>query len=88
MIRKLTQQTWQYEGHTFSVSLFIEGNTVVGMTPVTTTSGVVVPPTKYLGDHIANGLAKIGVKPCDGCDKRKQLLNKAHRGARRLVGLK
>ena len=57
------------------------------MTPVTTSGGIIVPPKKLLGDHVANGLSKLGVKECNGCDKRKHLLNKAHRGARKLVGL-
>ena len=41
---------------------------------------------KYLGDHVANGLAKLGVKPCNGCQKRKELLNGAHRGLSRMTG--
>ncbi len=85
-MKQLPPQTWQYNGQTFSVSLFVEDSTVVGMTPVTASGGVVVPPRKYLGDHVANGLAKLGVKPCSGCNERKQVLNNVHRGASRLVG--
>ena len=86
-MNKLPPQTWQCDGQSFTVSLFVEGNRVVGMTEVTTDSGIIVPSKSLLGDHVANGLAKMGVKECGGCDKRKQLLNKAHRGVRRLVGL-
>ncbi len=86
-MNKLSAQTWQYKGQTFTVSLYVEGNAVVGMTPVTTSGGIIVPPKKLLGDHVANGLAKLGVKPCNGCNGRKQLLNSAHRGVRKLVGL-
>ena len=84
MIR-LPPQHWQHDGQTFTVSLLVEGGTVVGMTPVTTTGGIIVPPKKYLGDHIANGLSKLGVKSCGGCNKRKELLNGVDRGVRKLV---
>ena len=87
-MRKLPPQHWQHNGQAFTVSLYVEGGVVVGMTTVTTAGGIIVPPKKLLGDHVANGLAKLGVKECGGCNGRKQLLNKAHRGARRLVGLK
>ena len=85
---ELPPQTWKHNGQTLKVSLFVDGDKVVGMTEVTTESGIIVPSKKLLGDHIANGLSKLGVPTCNGCDKRKQILNKAHRGARRLVGLK
>ncbi len=87
-MKQLPPQTWTFNGHRFSVTLFVEGNTVVGMSEVTTEAGIVVTPTaKLLGDHVANGLAKLGAKPCNGCKKRQSLLNRAHRGARRLVGM-
>jgi len=85
-VRQLLPQTWQHDGQTFSVALYVEGNTVVGMTPVTASGGIVVPPTKYLGDHLANGLAKLGVKPCNGCNKRKQVLNNVHRSVEKILG--
>ena len=85
-MNKLPPQHWQHNGQTFTVSLFVEGDAVVGMTPVTTTGGIIVPPKKYLGDHVANGLSKMGVKPCNGCNKRKELLNGMDRGVRKLVG--
>ncbi len=85
-MQRLPPQRWTADGQAFSVSLYVEDGTVVGMTPVTTSAGIVVPQKKYVGDYIANGLAKLGVKPCGGCNKRKQLLNKAHRGASELVG--
>ena len=46
-----------------------------------------LPTTAYIGDHIAKGLSKLGVKSCPGCEKRKQILNGAHRSVRKLVGL-
>ena len=85
-MQQLPPQHWQHNGQTFTVSLYVEGETVVGMTPVTTAGGITVPPKKYLGDHIANGLSKLGVKPCNGCNKRKELLNGFDRGVRKLVG--
>lgn len=85
-MNKLPPQHWQHDGQTFSVSLFVDGHTVVGMTPVTASGGIVVPPKKYLGDHVANGLAKLGVKPCGGCNKRKKVLNNAHRLVGNLLG--
>ena len=86
-MNKLPPQHWQHNGRTYTVSLFVEGSAVVGMTPVTTSGGIIVPPKKLLGDHIANGLSKLGVQPCGGCNKRKKVLNSIHRGARKLVGL-
>ena len=87
-MKKLPPQHWQEDGQTFTVSLYVEDGIVVGMTPVTTASGIIVPQEtkKYLGDHVANGLAKLGVKPCNGCQKRKELLNGAHRGLSRMTG--
>ena len=35
------------------------------------------PTTAYIGDRIANGLAKLGVKTCPGCNKRKSAINRA-----------
>ena len=88
ILHKLPPQTWQHNGRTYTVSLFVDGDAVVGMTPVTTSGGIiVVPPKKLLGDHVASSLSKLGVKECPGCNKRKQLLNSVHRGARKLVGL-
>ena len=86
-MNKLPPQHWHHDGQTFSVCLFVEGSTVVGITEVHTTAGVVVPPEKFLGDHLASGMAKLGVAPCKGCNKRKDLLNNVHRGAKKLVGL-
>ena len=86
-MQKLPPQTWQHNGRTYTVSLFVDEDAVVGMTPVTTSGGIIVPPKKLLGDHVANGLSKMGVKECGGCNKRKQLLNNIHSGARKLVGL-
>ena len=86
-MNKLPPQTWQHDGRTYTVSLFVDGDAVVGMTPVTTSGGIIVPPKKLLGDHVANGLSKLGVKECPGCNGRKQVLNGIHRGARKLVGL-
>ena len=84
-MKKLPSQQWQHNGRTFTVSLIVEGSTVVRMTPVTVTGGIIVPPTEYLGDHIANGLSKMGFKTCEGCGKRKELLNGLDRGVRKLV---
>ena len=84
-MKQLPPQHWQYHGQTFTVSLIVEGSTVIRMTQVTTTGGVIVTPTEYLGDHIANGLSKLGLKPCVGCNKRKELLNGVDRGVRKLV---
>ena len=86
-MHQLPPQHWQHDGTTFTVSLYVEDGIVVGMTPVTTASGIIVPQDKkLLGDHVANGLAKLGVQPCDGCEKRKELLNGAHRGLSRMTG--
>lgn len=85
-MRQLPPQTWQHDGQTFSVCLFVEGSAVVGMTEVTAAGGVIVPPKKYIGDHIANGLGKLGVKPCGGCNRRKQVLNSAHKSIGELLG--
>ena len=84
-MNQLPPQHWQHNGQTFTVSLIVEGSTVVRMTPVTTTGGVIVTPTEYLGDHIANGLSKLGFKTCEGCNKRKQVLNGLDRSVRKLV---
>ena len=86
-MNKLPPQYWQHDGRTYTVSLFVDGDVVVGMTPVTTSGGIIVPPKKLLGDHVANGLSKLGVQPCNGCNKRKQLLNTIHSGARPQVGI-
>ena len=40
-----------------------------------------LPPKQYLGDHVANGLSKLGVNPCAWCTKRKKWLNDAHEHA-------
>ena len=86
-MNRLPPQHWQHNGQTYTVALFVDGHNVVGMTPVTTASGIIVPQDKkYLGDHVANGLAKLGVQPCNGCEKRKELLNGAHRGLSRMTG--
>ena len=45
-----------------------------------------LPTTAYIGDKIAAGLAKLGVKPCAGCNERKELLNGADRSVRKLLG--
>jgi len=42
------------------------------------------PTTAYIGDRIAGGLAKLGVKPCVGCEKRKEALNTADKKLRRI----
>ena len=90
---KLPPITWTYEGRELSVSLFVEGDAVVGMTPVDGAQALsriqVATPAdekQYLGDHVANGLSKLGVKPCSGCNKRKQLLNSAHKKVAQLIG--
>ena len=86
---KLPPITWTHDGRSLSVSLFVEGDKVVGMTPVdgaAPASQIVVPGQRYLGDHIASGLSKVGVKPCSGCNKRKELLNNAHRKVANLLG--
>ena len=44
------------------------------------------PQRAYLGDKIAAGLSKIGIQPCNGCNKRKELLNGADRSVRKLLG--
>lgn len=85
-MQRLPPQRWTADGQSFSVSLYVEDGTVVGMTPVTTAAGIIVQQKKYIGDHIANGLAKLGVKPCGGCNKRKEILNGVHRGASKLAG--
>ena len=74
-MNKLPPQHWQHNGQTFTVSLFVEGNTVIRMTPVTTTGGVIVPPTKYPDDHIAIGLSKLGFKTCPTCTQRQERSN-------------
>ena len=86
---KLPPITWTHNGRSLSVSLFVEGDVVVGMTPVdgaAPASRIVVPGQKYLGDHIANGLGKLGVKKCGGCAKRQELLNGAHRKVAGILG--
>ena len=87
MRKQLPVQTWTYGGQTFRASLFVDGMTIVGVSPVTTDGGVVVPTSTkaYLGDHVANGLARVGVKPCAGCEKRKEGLNKVDRFVRGIV---
>ena len=83
-MKQLPPQHWQHDGQTFSVSLIVEGSTIVRMTQVTTAGGVIVPPTQYLGDHIANGLSKLGIESCVGCDQRIEWLNGKHRSAKRI----
>jgi len=89
---KLPPITWTHNGRSLSVSLFVEGDKVVGMTPVdgaAPASRIVVPSPaerKYLGDHVATGLSKLGVKPCGGCRKRQELLNGAHRKVAGILG--
>ena len=83
-MKQLPPQHWQHNGQTLTVSLIVEGSTVVGMTEVTAAGGVIVTPTEYLGDHIANGLSKLGLKPCVGCDQRIEWLNGKHRSAKRI----
>lgn len=39
---------------------------------------------KYAGDMIADGLAKLGAKPCKGCNKRKKTVNRADKWLRNL----
>jgi len=85
---KLPPITWTHNGRSLSVSLFVEGDKVVGMTPVdgaAPASRIVVPGQRYLGDRIASGLGHLGVKPCGGCNKRKEMLNGMHRGVARKV---
>ena len=67
-------------------SLYVNGKTVAVMTPVTAAGGIIVPPKKYLGDHIANGLAKLGAKQCPTCIQRKEWVNGVDRGMRKLIG--
>ena len=84
-MNKLPPQHWQHNGQTFTVSLYVEGETVVGMTPVTTTGGIVVPPKKYLGDHMGEAIAQLtGRKPCVGCTKVENGVNAVHKGAERI----
>lgn len=84
---RLPPQTWKYDGQTFSVSLYVEHGTVVGMTPVTNQAGTEIPPVKYLGDHLANGIAKAGIKKCSGCSKRQAWINAADQRIRKLLHL-
>ena len=74
-MKQLPPQHWQYNGQTFTVSLIVEGSTVVRMTPVTTTGGVIVPPTEYPDDHIANSLSKLGFKTCPTHTQHKERSN-------------
>ena len=84
-MNKLPPQHWQHDGHTYTVSLFVDGDAVVGMTPVTTSGGIIVPPKKYLGDHMGKAIGHLtGRKPCGGCTKIENGLSAAHRGAERL----
>ena len=84
MIR-LPPQHWQHDGQTFTVSLLVEGGAVVGMTPVTTTGGIVVPPKKYLGDNMGHAIAQLtGREPCVPCTKGENGFNAVHRGAERI----
>jgi len=88
-MRKIGPLTWTHDGRELSVSLFVEDDKVVGMTPVdgaAPASQIIVPGQRYLGDHIASGLSKVGVKPCGGCKKRQQKLNHWHQKAGLLLG--
>ena len=87
---RLPPQKWLHDGTTYTVSIFVDGDQVVGMTHVMAEEGVVVPSKhgqKYAGDILANGFAKLGVKPCTGCNKRKRFFNAADRAIRKLVGI-
>ena len=93
--RKLPAVVWNHDGRQHRVCLFVEGGKVVGMTPVESKEAARYTPViaakpgdekKYLGDHIANGLSKVGVKPCGGCNKRKEALNTLHKKAVGLLG--
>ena len=86
-MNKLPPQSWQHDGTTFVVSLFVQGGVVVGMTPVTTDAGIVVPQPdrKLLGDRIAGITSAMGVKPCGGCNKRKEVLNGWHKKVTNLL---
>ncbi len=86
---KLPPIHWTHNGRRLSVCLFVEGDKVVGMTPVDgarPTSQIVVPGQQYLGDHIANGLSKLGVNKCKGCTERQELLNGVHRKVVSILG--
>ncbi len=96
---KLPPITWTHNGRSLSVSLFVEGDVVVGMTPVdgaAPASRIVVPngaERKYLGDHVATGLSKLGIKQkgkCAGpespCAKRQRALNNMHRKVAGILG--
>ncbi len=84
-MKQLKPQTWNYNGVGYSVSLFVEGGEVVGMTPVTTAAGIVVIPPKLLGDRVADITSALGVKPCNGCNKRRKILNGADSAVRRVL---
>jgi len=94
---KLPAQIWNHDGRQHRVCLFVEGDKVVGMTPVESkevphsrNSPVIAArpgdERKYLGDHIANGLGKLGAKPCSGCNKRKKWFNDQHKKVAKLFG--
>ena len=84
-MHQLPPQHWQHNGQTYTVSLLVDGATVVGMTPVTTTGGIIVPPKKYLGDHMGAAIGRVtGREPCVGCRKVENGVSAVHRGAERI----
>ena len=40
---------------------------------------------QYLGDYVANGLSKLGFKPCPRCNKRINWFNRAHERFEQMV---
>lgn len=85
-MNKLPAQHWQYNGLTFTVSLYVEGGMVVGITPTRTNGGIIVPPKKYLGDQMGGYIGRItGRQPCGGCRKVESLLNNADKLARTVM---
>ncbi len=81
---------WNDDGDWHTV-LTVEGGTIVRIEPPKASGhhgehkpDLVKTPTAaevklYAGDHIANGLSKLGVKPCRGCNKRKKDANAVHK---------
>lgn len=87
-----------YDGRKLSVSLFVEGDRVVGMTRVSGCCAathaaaqriITAKPgdeKRYLGDRMGAAIGKAtGRKPCPGCKKVEAGLNGAHKFGQRIV---
>ena len=89
---------WNDGGEKWNTVLTVEKGAIVKILPPrrsrTDEPGPVIRPNaaevaqyskKYAGDHLANGLAKLGVKPCRGCNKRKAIINAADKKLRSIL---